>query len=292
MNGLYMKVSLNRKLTFVGFLSIVGWRYNTSMEETTLIQFIADYGVGDPSFGEVIQKLTLLDPSIRINKTSVPPFSTIATGFWTAQYATVNPIPGMMIYTNTAPRKDDKGGRLENAGERLKYALLDNGVKIVGVNAGFCFAFVKQHIKELYRVDVENKGSQFRSRDFYPEAVVGISRGEDKWFGEKLDPSTIPDIPPYRVAWIDGYGNMKTTVRSSGCSYQPGQPLRVTLAGMKRIAYFTDGSFSVREGELAFAPGSSGGQDRFMELFLRGLSAWKEFGKPEIESEFEIEKVE
>ncbi|KKU87006.1 MAG: hypothetical protein UY16_C0042G0004 [Candidatus Gottesmanbacteria bacterium GW2011_GWA2_47_9] len=242
------------------------------MEATTLIQFIADYGVGDPSFGEVVQKLTLLDPTIRVIRTSVPAFSTIATGFWTAQYALVNPVPGMMIYTNTAPRKDDKEGRKANEGERLKCAVLDNGVRVVGVNAGFCFAFVKQRIREFYRVNVANHGSQFRSRDFYPEAVVGIAKGEPQW--------------------IDGYGNMKTTMSASESSYEPGQPLRVTIAGMKRIAYYTDGSFSVREGELAFAPGSSGGENRFMELFLRGLSAWKEFGKPEIEVEFSVEKVE
>lgn len=262
------------------------------MADATLIHLIADYGTGDPSFAEVVQKLTLLDRTIRVIRTSVPAFSTIATGFWTAQFALVNPVPGMMIYTNTAPRRDNRGGRLENEGERLKYALLDNGVRVVGVNAGFCFSFVKQRIREFYRVNVDNKGSQFRSRDFYPEAVVGISQGEGKWLGEKLDPSIIPDIPANRIAWIDGYGNMKTTIRASQLTYAPGQPLRVTVAGMKRIAYFTDGSFSVREGELAFAPGSSGGNDRFMELFLRGLSAWKEFGKPEIESEFTLEKVE
>ena len=262
------------------------------MEATTLIQFIADYGVGDPSFGEVVQKLTLLDPTIRVIRTSVPAFSTIATGFWTAQYALVNPVPGMMIYTNTAPRKDDKEGRKANEGERLKCAVLDNGVRVVGVNAGFCFAFVKQRIREFYRVNVANHGSQFRSRDFYPEAVVGIAKGEPQFLGEKLNVSMIPDVPHRRIAWIDGYGNMKTTMSASENSYEPGQPLRVTIAGMKRIAYYTDGSFSVREGELAFAPGSSGGENRFMELFLRGLSAWKEFGKPEIEVEFSVEKVE
>ncbi|MEK7129565.1 MAG: hypothetical protein AAB803_00965 [Patescibacteria group bacterium] len=262
------------------------------MNQTTFIQFIADYGVGDPSFGEVIQKLTLLDRTIRVIRTSVPAFSTIATGFWTAQFAFVNPVPGMMIYTNTAPRKDNRSGRLENEGERLKYAVLDNGVRVVGVNAGFCFSFVKQHIREFYSVNVENKGSQFRSRDFFPEAVVGLMHGEKRYIGEKRDLSMIPDIPDHRIAWIDGYGNIKTTIRQSEMEYTPGQPLRVTIAGMKRIAYFTDGTFSVREGELAFAPGSSGAKDRFMELFLRGLSAWKEFGKPEIESEFTVEKVE
>lgn len=266
--------------------------YNARMADATLIHLIADYGTGDPSFAEVVQKLTLLDRTIRVIRTSVPAFSTIATGFWTAQFALVNPVPGMMIYTNTAPRRDNRGGRLENEGERLKYALLDNGVRVVGVNAGFCFSFVKQRIREFYRVNVDNKGSQFRSRDFYPEAVVGITQGQTRWLGEKLDPGMVPDIPTHRIAWIDGYGNMKTTIRASELSYAPGQPLRVTVAGMKRIAYFTDGTFSVREGELAFAPGSSGGNDRFMELFLRGLSAWKEFGKPEIESEFTLEKVE
>lgn len=263
------------------------------MGEQAFIQLIADYGIGDPSFGEVIQKLAFLDPTARVVRTSVPPFSTLSTGFWTAQYALVNPVPRMMIYTNTAPRKDNKESRDKNEGEHLVYAELKNGVKVVGVNAGFCFSFVKQHVRGLYRVNVANKGSQFRSRDFYPEAVIGIAKGEKKFVGEKMNLSSVPDVPPRRVAWIDGYGNMKTTMRASETkSFTSGQPLLVMIGNMKRTAWFSDGSFSVREGELAFAPGSSGGEDRFMELFLRGLSAWKELGKPEIESEFTIEAME
>lgn len=261
------------------------------MTNPRIIQFIADYGVGDPSFTEVIQKLTLLDPSVRVFATSVPKFSTLATGFWTAQLASVNPIPGMLIYTNTAPRKDNKESRHQNEGEGLVYAMLENGVQIVGVNAGWCFSFIKKNIVKIHEVNVENKGSQFRSRDFYPEAVIGILQENRAYIGEKLPADTIPDVPVNRIAWIDGYGNMKTTIRASSCTYTPGQPLLVTLNGLVRTAFFTDGSFSVREGELAFAPGSSGGVDRCMELFLRGLSAWKEFGKPHIEEEFTITPV-
>ncbi|MBI5449034.1 hypothetical protein HY948_01825 [Candidatus Gottesmanbacteria bacterium] len=258
-----------------------------------MVELIADYGTGDPAFAEVIQKLTLLDRFVRVRPTSVPPFATLATGFWTAQFALVNPVPGMVVYTNTAPRKDKKEGRQANEGERLEYALLSNGVKVVGVNAGYCFSFIKPYIKTYALVNVANKGSQFRSRDFYPEAVVGIGRGEASFIGEPLDVKTIQDVPKDHVAWIDGYGNMKTTSRLSNYkNFHPGQIVRVTLAGMKRIAYFTDGTFSVREEELAFAPGSSGGDDRFMELFLRGLSAWKEFGKPDIETSFHVEAVE
>lgn len=256
------------------------------MHPSPFIQLIADYGVGDPAFGEVIQKLTLLDPSVRVYPTSVPSFSTIATGFWTAQFGLVNPVKDMVIYTNTAPRKDSKESREKNEGEKLVYGVLDNGIKIVGVHAGYCFSFVKHHLKEFHVVNVANKGSQFRSRDFFPEAVISISQGEKKFIGEPIDPSTIPDVPEHRIAWIDGYGNIKTTTHASMLSFTPGQPLLVTLNNIKRTAFYTDGTFSVREGELAFAPGSSGGTDKFMELFLRGLSAWKEFGKPNVEQEF------
>lgn len=258
------------------------------MTDTRFIQLVADYGVGDPAFGEVIQKLQVLAPEIFVHPTSVPAFSTLATGFWTHQYAMVNPVPGMGIYTNTAPRKDRKESREKNEGERLVYAKLKNGIRVVGVNAGFCFSFVKPYVAELYAVNVANKGSQFRSRDFYPEAVVGILRGDAAYLGSKLPLNTIPDVPPQKIAWIDGYGNIKTTVRRSSLSYEVGKALTITLNGMKRTAFFTDGTFAVREGELAFSPGSSGGEDTFMEIFLRGLSAWKEFGKPHVEDEFTV----
>ena len=237
------------------------------------IQLIADYGVGDPSFGEVVQKLVLLDPTVRVHTTSVPKFSTLATGF------------NMVIYTNTAPRKDIKTSRAGNEGEKLVFAKLTNGVAVVGVNAGFCFSFIKKDIAELHLVNVANKGSQFRSRDFYPEAVIGIAHGDAKFIGEKLSIDQVPDVPKNRIASTDGYGNMKTTIRFSEINFTSGQAVLITLGDMKRTAYFTDGTFHVHEGELAFAPGSSGGDDRFMELFLRGLSAWKEFGKPEVEEE-------
>ena len=260
------------------------------MSKKLFIQLIADYCVGDPAFAEVVQKLKLLDPECEVFCTSVPKFSTLATGFWTAQLAQVNEVGGMVIYTNTAPRKDNKEIRQKNEGERLVYTKLGNGIEIIGVNAGYCFSFVKPYTKSFRVVNVANKGSQFRSRDFYPEAVVGLAQKKSGFLGDELDINSIPDTPQHRIAWIDGYGNLKSTVRVSQCRYNVGQALLVTLNGMKRTAFYTDGSFNVREGELAFAPGSSGGEDRFMEIFLRGLSAWKEFGKPHIEDEFVIQK--
>jgi hypothetical protein len=261
------------------------------MDNPLFIQLVADYGVGDGAFSEVMQKLHLLHPTAQIHPTSVPKFSTLATGFWTHQFAMVNPVPGMMIFTNTAPRKDKKDSRDKNEGEKLVYAKLNNGVNVVGVNAGYCFSFLKSEIASFHLVNVANKGSQFRSRDFYPEAVIGIAKENQSYIGDKIDVNTIPDVPENKVAWIDGYGNLKTTTRQSQMAFTSGQTLQIVLNGVARTGYFTDGSFAVHEGELAFAPGSSGGEDRLMELFLRGLSAWKEFGKPSIEDEFTVTTV-
>lgn len=255
------------------------------------IHLIADYGVNDPSFGEVIQKLTFLKPDVTVYPTSVPAFSTLATGFWMNQYSLLNTFPNLMIYSNTAPRKDKKESREHNEGERLVYAKLKNGVDVVGVNAGYCFSFLKPSISSLHSINVANKGSQFRSRDFYPEAVIGIMDGNKKFIGEEINMDTIPEVPANSIAWIDGYGNMKTTIRYSSLKLIPGQKVRIYMGEMKRTAIYSDGTFSVREGELAFAPGSSGGDDKCMELFLRGLSAHKEFGQPEVETTFTIEPL-
>jgi len=76
-------------------------------------------------------------PSSQISLLSVPPFSTLATGFWIAQLG-LNPGPAeRLIYHNCAPRQDDSEPRVDNEGEGLTYALLSNGVKVVGVNAGY-----------------------------------------------------------------------------------------------------------------------------------------------------------
>lgn len=56
------------------------------------INLIADYGSGDPAFAEVAQRLLMVLPQAQLNLISVPPFSTLATGFWIAQLG-LNPGP-------------------------------------------------------------------------------------------------------------------------------------------------------------------------------------------------------
>lgn len=258
------------------------------------IQLIADYGVGDPAFSEVIQRLKALDADLEIQPTSVPAFSTVATGYWIAQFARGKQPSNYIIYANTAPRKDAKQERKNNEGEKLTYAVLNNGTKIVAVNSGYSFSFIKNEIKQLNLVTVANAGSQFRSRDYYPQAVVGFLHGElETYVGKNLKPKDIiPDIPENLLAFADGYGNLKTTIKRNQINFEAGTRVKITLNQVKRLATFATGNFEVKDGELAFAPGSTGEKgNEFLEIFLRGGSAWQAFNNPVMESSIEFEAV-
>lgn len=261
------------------------------MAESLIIQLIADYGTGDPAFAEVVQKLTFLDRSIRVEATSVPPFSTVATGMWIAQFASVNAFPGLIIFSNTAPRlkKTEEGGNV--LGGRLAYTQLDNGTIVVAVHTGYCFSFIKERIKKLHVVNVPNVGSQFRSRDYYPDAVAGIAHGEKKYIGEEIPLSSIPAVPTNLIGFIDGYGNLKTTMRRSQNQFSIGTQVKISVGDVDHPAVVVDETYNVRDGEISFAPGSTGGEDRFMEIWVRGGSAWEAFGKPKVEQELKVDIV-
>lgn len=258
------------------------------MSHTLVI--VSDYGIGDPAFVEVSLRLHSLIPELTILPVSAPPFSTINTGFWIAQISLAQNIKNTFIFSNTAPRKADKKAQKNNNGEKLMYAKLSNGFEIMAVNSGYCFSFVKSHIQEFKFVNVSNEGSQFRSRDNYPQMVAKMIAAKKDFKGEDGDVKSIPDVPENRIASIDGYGNIKTTVRLSTVQYKPGQHVLIKLNGRRHRATFSDGVFNIMEGETAFAPGSSGYADRFMEIFVRGSSACELFGKPFVEQEFEIKK--
>jgi S-adenosylmethionine hydrolase len=138
---------------------------------------------------------------------------------------------------------------------------------------------------------VATSGSQFRSRDLFPAAAVAALRGEG--LGEALPTGAVPPVPTGRIAYVDGFGNLKTTIPEADAP-APGTEVEVAIAGVRRTALRTGGTFAVAHGGLAFAPGSSGwplpdgGRRRWMEVFLRGGSAHGAFGQPAVESEIEV----
>jgi S-adenosylmethionine hydrolase len=271
--------------------------YNTCvMNKPIFLHVITDYGISDPAFGEVVQRLhaNSSDLSPTIYPTSVDFSDTVAGGFWIYQYGMgKQDTQRMVIYSNVAPRKVQRAAMKNNSGEGLKYGKLTNGVEIVAVNSEYIFSFVKPYLQEFKEIDVSNQGTQFRSRDNYPKIVNEILHGDYKSLTENLPLSLIPDVPTNRIAWIDGYGNIKTTIRRSQVTLQAGEQVKIEINGVIWTGYMSEGTFGVHHGQLAFSPGSSGYEDPFMEIFLRrhivrDVSARDVFNFPKCGDEIKI----
>ncbi len=249
-----------------------------------LIHVVADYGHGDLAFAEVCQRLALHIPEATLVTVPVPAFDTVSAGFCVAQLALTPGPPDRVVFHNVAPRGDTPDPRPGNQGERLVCAHLDGGVLVIGPNAGHTFSFVSEEALAIREVVVGAAGSQFRSRDFFPELLARIVTGDESCLGESLPPDGVAPLPPRCVVYVDGYGNVKTSWFSAPVA--SGERVEVTIGGQTALATVTDGTFEVPRGELAFAPGSSGwsrrrgGDLRFFELFLRGGSASARFGAP------------
>lgn len=248
-----------------------------------LLHLIADYGHGDLAFAEVQQRLALAVPQVTVATTPVLPFDTLAAGFCIGQLALTPGPPGRVVMHNVAPRRDEPSPREENAGERFTVLRLPGDVLVVGPDAGYSLSFVIGEALEAHLLDIPAGGSQFRSRDLLPEAIGRLVAGDDDVRGAPLAAADVPSVPEGVVAYIDGYGNLKTTITAPPAA--SGTRVVVRIAGVTATAVVSDGTFAVSEGELSLAPGSSGWSGRsgefvVHELFLRGGSAARRFGGP------------
>jgi hypothetical protein len=247
-----------------------------------LVTVVADYGVGDLAFAEVRQRLALLLPEAEVTAIPVPPFDTVSAGFCLAQLAFGDGPPDRVLYANVAPRQDEDQPRADNAGERLVAARLASGVLVVGVAAGASMAFLADEGVRLHAVNVADAGSQFRSRDVFPDALAGLVRGRADLLGE---PVTVDPAPLRAVVYTDGYGNLKTSWYDLPAPV--GTTVRVRIGAVEKEVVVSDGVFAVPTGAIAFAPGSSGwprGDDKGVrvsyEIFARGRNAAALFDMP------------
>ena len=170
-----------------------------------LVHIVADYGpAGDLAFAEVVQRLRFHLPDAEPVLTPVPPFATIAAGFCIAQLGLNEAPAGTLIYHNVAPRQDVDEPREANAGERLAFARLPTGVRVIGVNAGHAFSFIRDAALELRWAAAPAEGSQFRSRDLFPQAAAALVLGRPDALGGEIDRADIPDVPKAAIAYVDG----------------------------------------------------------------------------------------
>ena len=252
------------------------------------VTVIADYGpLSDMAFAAVTQSiykhLENYDP--RVKEYSVPAFDTVQTGFFLAE-AAINSKLGKdhFFFVNTAPRHDDEKPRADSAGEKLVYMKLYNGVRILAVNSGFSLSFVKEAAEEIRVVSVENEGSQFRSRDFYPRVLGEIVSGNESRLADHAP--HIPDYPKNIVAFVDGYGNLKTTIDPKDLKPHIGKYMSIGINGTKHFVRAGHSIFDVPDGLPCFAKGSSGWalkdgiRREFAEVVVRSGNAYLAYKRP------------
>lgn len=260
------------------------------------IRVIGDYGsLGDMAFAEVADRLHAQmraagATDYQMDLTSVPAFDTYATGFVLAQLAANSQLGSDHIfYVNTAPRKDNKSARMNNEGEGLVYARLKNGVQIIAVNSGYSLTLIKPFADEIRLLNVDKAGSQFRSRDNFPQALGALMRGDASIFGADVAHTVPDDFPKNRVVYTDGYGNMKCSVDPADLAADKGKKVHVHVEGSNVQQPVNVGTrmFDVADGEFVFATGSSGWtrpdgiRVEFSEIVKRGGNAAETFRHPE-----------
>lgn len=262
-----------------------------------LVHVVADYSPGDLAFSEMISALSRhLPAGWDWHATAVGSFDTIAAGFVTAQLGLQDEslrAPKTIIYTNSAPRKDRVIPRHNNEGEGLLFGILSNTVPVVIVNSGYSLSFIRESLSELWSVHVDKAGSQFRSRDLFPPIVGMVAKDDYSFKDEQLDPLKVIPAPPVSViGYVDSFGNFKTTMRDGDkevANLKAGDKVKISINGVIRVATVATGSFNVDEGDIAFAPGSSGHNKRYWEIFQRGGSAWETFQQPRVGTHLELE---
>lgn len=112
---------------------------------------------------------------------------------------------------NAAPPKQNNGVP-NNERDLFVVGRLKNGAPFGGTQKGYALSYLKHDIAEMHELLDSNNGSQFRSLEVLPEAVMQFAAGTiNPARIEKIDHmATVPDVPnaAHAVA-IDNFGNVK-----------------------------------------------------------------------------------
>jgi hypothetical protein len=117
-----------------------------------------------------------------------------------------------------------------------------------------------------------------------PKAVVRVLAGHGHALRDRLPRAAVPPYPSFAVAYVDGHGNLKTTI--TALPAPPGSQVLVRIGEVSATALVAHANGALACGELVLAPISAGGRARsgahwpHIELTVRGGSAAQRFGEP------------
>ncbi|GEM_PF-108106 len=280
------------------------------------IKILTDYPRDDLASDEVQQALTTACAqhdvnAFNIDVGAIPGMNTVVAGFKTAQLAMNSKLGfGHVIHTNCAPRKNIISK--QSKGEGVVLGILPNGVCLLTVSSGYSLApfysLIASGAVKFFKTKIPDSGSQFRSRDYFPDATARLGRflqdvvkekgeayvqkalsdgnGADlvkgfEYLGSAVDESYFNELPQGSIYYIDNFGNLKLNIDHDDLSaqYEPGTILSMCINDQLVEGVVGTAGFSQGEGIIALTRGSSGWSThdkeemRLTEVFLRGGSA-------------------
>ncbi len=273
---------------------------------------VTDCGGSDQGRYEIAAQRSLFPYQPRVTFFGTESMNTLHCGFTAAAHAlsTIDffgKLPDgehVGILANAAPRHGTENGRkLRGESRKLDgeeiYALhLDNGVWVVGPNAGMNFHFIQGRVKESYLVrDTSGRYTPFRSMEVMVPTFA-------KLFGIRSYPELILEqkdlvVPnPEKgvfVADSDSHGNIYLVSTLDDQDWLPAMNEHRTfrIGGERRIARLrrVDGIFAGNTGEQTITKGSLqlNGEPVYYIVVVGG-SAHSLFGSPSAGTRVEVEE--
>jgi len=283
------------------------------------IKILTDYPRDDMASDEVQQALVTACAehdvdAFNLDVGAITGMDTVIAGFKTAQLALNSKLGfGHIIHTNCAPRRNIV--TKESKGHGVVLGFLPNGVCLLTVSEGYSLAPFYDLIEageiSFFETRIPDAGSQFRSRDYFPDATARLGRylqdrmrdlGADEiqklisaghadkiledfeFISNPIKDARFNALPQGSVWYIDNFGNMKLNIAHDDLikQYAAGTILSVVAGDtIADVVVGTEG-FSEGEGIMAMTRGSSGWSQgskdvRFAEVMLRGASAARMF---------------
>jgi hypothetical protein len=233
-----------------------------------LVHLVTDYGPGDLAFAQVVQQLALTLPDAVLLSTRVGPCDTLAAGFCVAELVCGHGPPGRLVAHNVASRRDG-----DSDVGRFCAGRTHAGAIVVGPNAGWSWSFAVAQLSVLHHVDVPVG----HAPELLVAAVTHVAAGHPHAVQDAVPHGAVPPVPVRVVAYVDCFGNLKTTISQPPAA--TGDRVQVRIGHVSATAMVTDRSNpAAREGELLLTPDD--GEPRFLQLSLPGGSAADRFERP------------